>query len=91
MSGGVGAFNKAASNAYEVLSYQEKEQLKEKAESIEKNTQLTSIDIRHRAAAVFKKIRSQVQDSSISVLYTNYHTVQRITRIRILCCSIWIS
>ena len=54
MSGGVGAFNKAASNAYEVLSYQEKEQLKEKAESIEKNTQLTSIDIRHRAAAVKK-------------------------------------
>ena len=60
MNDGVGAFNKAASNAYEMLSSEKKAQLKERAESIEKNATFTSIDIRHRAAAVFKKIRNQV-------------------------------
>lgn len=59
MNDGVGAFNKAASIVYDKLGSQEKEQLQEKAESIEK---YTSIDIRHRAAAVFKKIRNQVHE-----------------------------
>jgi hypothetical protein len=62
MISGVGAFNKAASRAYEVLSIQEKEQLQKRAESIEKNTPFTSIDIRHRAASVFKKIRNQFRE-----------------------------
>ena len=59
MTSGVGAFNKAASWAYEQLSVQEKERLREKAKSSGSN-EVTPIDVQHRAASVFKKIRNQV-------------------------------
>lgn len=59
LSHGVGAFNKAASRAYEQLSTQEKEKLKETAENYDGN-EVTSRDIEKRAAVIFKNIRTQV-------------------------------
>ena len=63
MTSGVGAFNKAASCAYEHLSVEEKEKLRGKAESSRSN-EVTPIDVQHRAASVFKKIRNQVCGAS---------------------------
>ena len=65
MTSGVGAFNKAASDAYEMISTQKREELQRRAESIEKTTKVTPVDVRHRAAAVFKKIKNQVSMKDI--------------------------
>ena len=56
MTSGVGAFNKAASWSYEQLSVEEKERLRAKAES-SGSAEITPIDVQHREASVFKKIR----------------------------------
>ena len=56
---GVGAFNKAASNAYKMLSTEEREALQGRANNTE-TIKMTSGDVIKRAAAVFKKIQNQV-------------------------------
>ena len=59
MKSGVGTFNKVASNAYKMLSMEEREALQGRADNTE-TINMTSGDVIKRAAAVFKKIRNQV-------------------------------
>ena len=93
MTSGVGAFNKAASCAYEHLSVEEKEKLRGMAESSSSN-EVTPIDVQHRAASVFKKNQESGLWSIFCLtqhLNTMYiYAVQRITRVWVSCCSIWI-
>ena len=58
MKSGVGAFNKAASAAYEKLDDQEKETLRDKAER--QFSDVTKVDVRRKAASVIKTIQIQV-------------------------------
>ena len=55
MKSGVGAFNKAASNAYKMLSKEEREALQGRADNTE-TIDTTSGNVIKRAAAVFKKL-----------------------------------
>ena len=55
MKSGVGAFNKAASVAYEKLDDDKKQMLRRKAER--QFSDVTKVDVRKKAASVFKKYR----------------------------------
>lgn len=58
MKSGVGAFNKAASVAYEKLDDEKKQMLRRKAER--QFSDVTEVDVGKKAALVFKKIQIQV-------------------------------